>query len=367
MKTKEPQLTKFIKIETFENYNVKEMFGNLDDKGFEFARKGKNTAKGYAEHSVKLPNNTPPPNNTPVSDSEARNTSMKSIQKGVKSNDLQSLVSNVKDYGKDGEKVVDDVSEAAKTIKDNLVNEMNNKSILERPKDLYNLGFTQYFDPKTRKRYYYMYGPPEYEYVDSNYVVYKKKRRLIPSSGDDIYDNNGKLDVDKLDKQIERKGINYYGIKEMIESGNYDDLPNKNEVINYLKTKKKSKQTELESDDLYREIQETEDEDKKQKLNKQRQTNINKNLSDAVSSPSDNNIQTNITIHKYTHHDAAIKKEWIKLLEKYSNNFILGTGVKIDFDYYPSNCVLVNRVLSELDEDKAIKISRNNFLHMLKH
>ena len=367
MKNKEPQLTKFIKIETFENYNVKEMFGNLDDKGFEFARKGKNTAKGYAEHSVKLPNNTPPPNNTPVSDSEARNTSMKSIQKGVKSNDLQSLVSNVKDYGKDGEKVVDDVSEAAKTIKDNLVNEMNNKSILERPKDLYNLGFTQYFDPKTRKRYYYMYGPPEYEYVDSNYVVYKKKRRLIPSSGDDIYDKNGKLDVDKLDKQIERKGINYYGIKEMIESGNYDDLPNKNEVINYLKTKKKSKQTELESDDLYREIQETEDEDKKQKLNEKRQTNINKNLSDAVSSPSDNNIQTNITIHKYTHHDAAIKKEWIKLLEKYSNNFILGTGVKIDFDYYPSNCVLVNRVLSELDEDKAIKISRNNFLHMLKH
>ena len=86
-----------------------------------------------------------------------------------------------------------------------------------------------------------------------------------------------------------------------------------------------------------------------------------------MSSPSDNNIQTNITIHKYTHHDAAIKKEWIKLLEKYSNNFILGTGVKIDFDYYPSNCVLVNRVLSELDEDKAIKISRNNFLHMLKH
>ena len=45
MKTKEPQLAKFIKIETFENYNVKEMFGNLDDKGFEFARKGKKTTK----------------------------------------------------------------------------------------------------------------------------------------------------------------------------------------------------------------------------------------------------------------------------------------------------------------------------------
>ena len=371
-KNKEPQITKFIRFERFENYNVKEMFGNFDEKGFEFARKGKNTAKGYAEHSVKLPNNTPPPNNTPVSDDEARNTSMNSIQKSVKSNDLQSLVSNVKDYGEDGEKVVEDVSEAAKTIRDNIVNEKNNKSILERPKDLYNLGFTQYIDPKTRKRFYYIYGPPEYEYVDRDYIVYKKKRRLIPSSGDDIYDKNGKLDVDKLDKQIERKGINYYGIKEMIESGNYDDLPNKNEVLNYLKTKKKSKQNEIESDDLYRETQELDENDpnfekNKEKLNEKRQKMINKNLSDAVSSPSDDNIQTNITIHKYTHHDASIKKEWIKLLEKYSNNFILGTGVKIDFDYYPSNCVLINRILAELDENKAIKISRNNFLHMLKY
>ena len=157
----------------------------------------------------------------------------------------------------------------------------------------------------------------------------------------------------------------------MIESGNYDDLPNKNEVLNYLKTKKKSKQNEIESDDLYRETQELDENDpnfekNKEKLNEKRQKMINKNLSDAVSSPSDDNIQTNITIHKYTHHDASIKKEWIKLLEKYPNNFILGTGVKIDFDYYPSNCVLINRILAELDENKAIKISRNNFLHMLK-
>ena len=32
MKNKEPQITKFIRFERFENYNVKEMFGNLMKK-----------------------------------------------------------------------------------------------------------------------------------------------------------------------------------------------------------------------------------------------------------------------------------------------------------------------------------------------
>ena len=87
---------------------------------------------------------------------------------------------------------------------------------------------------------------------------------------------------------------------------------------------------------------------------------IKNNLKDI---PSKTIVKT--VTHKYTHHDALLKKEWITLMKKYPNNFILGTGVKIDFDYYPSNCVLVNRILSELDENDAIKIGRNNLLQLL--
>ena len=371
-KNKIPQLTKFIKIETFENYNIKEMFDNYNDKVWGFAKQSKDTAKGYAESSVKLPTNTPPPNNTPVSDAEARNTSLKSIQKSVKSNNLQNLVGNIKDYGKDGEKVSRDISYSAQKLRDNLLNIKDGKTLLERPEDLYKLGFLQYFDPQTLKRYYYMYGPPEYEYVDKDYLVYRKKRRLIPGEEEyeinrdkgDIYDKNGKVDLSKLDNIIKKKGIKFYGTKEMIESKNYDDITDK-KVLNYLKTKKESRENELKSDELYREMSETDDEEKKNKINEIRQKLINKNLADGLSTPSDDNIQTNITIHKYTYHDAKIKEEWIKLLEKYPNNFVLGTGVNIDFDYYPSNCILINRILAELDEDVAIKISRNNFLHLL--
>ena len=110
----------------------------------------------------------------------------------------------------------------------------------------------------------------------------------------------------------------------MIESKNNDDITDK-KVLNYLKTKKESRENELKSDELYREMIETDDIEKKNKINEIRQKLINKNLADGLSTPSDDNIETNITIHKYTYHDAKIKEEWIKLLEKYPNNFVLGT------------------------------------------
>ena len=130
-----------------------------------FCKQSKDTAKGYTESSVKLPTNTPP-NNTPVSDAEARNTSLKSIQKSVKSNNFQNLVGNIKDYGKDGEKVSKEISYSAQKLRDNLLNIKDGKTLLERPEDLYKLGFLQYFDPQTLKRYYYMYG-----YLNMNMLI----------------------------------------------------------------------------------------------------------------------------------------------------------------------------------------------------
>jgi hypothetical protein len=361
-KNKIPQLTKLVKIEKFENYNVNEMFGNLDDVGFKITRKGLDTAKGYAQESVRLPNNTPPPNNSPVSDAEANATTIRDYQKGVKSRDLINVVKKTKNYGKDGPKVVNDIKEAGKTVTDNIVNEKNNKSILERPKDIYNLGFVQYIEPKTRRRYYYLYGPPEYEYIDEKYIIYNKKVRKI----EDI-DETTAMTEEELDELIEKKGIEYYGIKEKLESGNLDDLPidSKKDIINYIKTKKQAAESDRYGDTLYFAEQNTINPKQKAKLNKLRMKEINSNLDKALETPSDKNVIVNETIHKYSYHDAKIKKEWIRLLEKYSNNFVLGTGVKIDFEHYPSNCVLVNRILSELDENKAIKIGRTNFLQLL--
>lgn len=372
-KKREAQLTKFLKFksafakfEFFEDYNLEnfENFNNYENKMAQFTKQTSETAKDYAVKATTLPPNPQPPNNAPVSEFEANSNRMTDIANSVKTNQSKNLAKNISNYVQDPQSLKD-IQNYAKRQADEFYGIKNGKTLLERPIELYNYGFVSYIPAKIRNRIYYVYGPPEYEYVDSDYIIYHKRRRKLEGyTDDDILNNTQK--TKKMDDDIRRKGIQFYGVLDKIRNGNFDDLgENKDNIIRYFKNKKDNLRKNKDLDELYRLENETSDSKFKDRVFQKRKEKIMDDINGALEAPKSTNVVEKKTIMKYDNHTALIKKEWINLINKYPKNFVLGSGVKIDFENYSNNIVLINRVIMELDENNALDVSRNNFLRLI--
>lgn len=375
-KDKTPRTVKLISIERFDNY---ENFADLEDKMFNIVGKTGSVARNYAERSTQLPTNTPPPNNGPITASEMNNTTFKSLRNGVMTPESNSLVNNTKEYTKSGKIIKDGKNMVVRHARNIAGVDNKGNTVLERPLDLYRTGYHQYIPAHLVYKYRQQYGEPEYEYIDE-WTVVERKRKVggtddYPSDySDSVNDINNRNNKDYKNDMLNyrssiRKGIiNSQSLQDKIKNNNYADLPDETQKIikNKIKVDNENKKSIELSNKLLDKIEDPNTTDaEREKLIKQRDNMIKKNFRALFNDVGEKKITTTINIIKYSYHDAKIKKSWIKLINKYPTQFIIGTGTKLDFKYYPSNAVLVNRVLAELDENKALKVARENILRML--
>ena len=381
-KDKKPRTVKLISVERFTNIennnknnnkNNVEDFADLEDKMFKFAGKAGSVTRNYAERSTQLPTNTPPPKTGPVSASEMRNTTVKSLRNGVMTPETNSLVSGAKEYTKSGKIIKDGKNMVIRHARNITGVDNKGNTVLERPLDLYRTGYNQYIPAHLVYKYRQQYGEPEYEYIDE-WTVVERKRKVggtdnYPSDySDSINDKDDKNSILDYKSKVRKGYVNTQSLQDKIRNNNYGDLPDETQKLirNKIKVDNENKKSIELSNKLLDKIEDKNTSDElRQKLIKKRDNIIKKNYSSLVNEVGEKNITTTINTIKYSYHDAKIKKSWIKLINKYPTQFIIGTGTKLDFKHYPSNAVLVNRVLSELDENKALKVARENILRML--
>lgn len=368
-KDKTPRTVKLISVERFDDY---EGFTDLEDKMFKFAGKAGSVTRNYAERSTQLPTNTPPPNNGPITASEMKNTTFKSLRSGVMTPESNKLVSGAKEYTKSGKIVKDGKNMVVRQARNIAGVDKKGNTVLERPLDLYRTGYHQYIPAHLVYKYRQQYGEPEYEYIDE-WTVVERKRKVggtdnYPSDySDSVNDRDDKNSMLNYRSSV-RKGNVSQSLQDKIKNNNYADLPDETQKIikDKIRVDNENKKSIELSNKLLDKIEDPNTTDaERKKLIKQRDNMIKKNFRALVNDVGEKKITTTINIIKYSYHDAKIKKSWIKLINKYPTQFIIGTGTKLDFKYYPSNAVLVNRVLAELDENKALKVARENILRML--
>jgi hypothetical protein len=63
--------------------------------------------------------------------------------------------------------------------------------------------------------------------------------------------------------------------------------------------------------------------------------------------------------------DARIRQEWVDLIEKYPNNFILGSDIVADFRKYHSEIRKYNALLKVLKPETRIKVGNGNFVRVM--
>lgn len=63
--------------------------------------------------------------------------------------------------------------------------------------------------------------------------------------------------------------------------------------------------------------------------------------------------------------DARIRQEWIQLIEKYPDNFILGSDIVADFRKYHSEIRKYNSLLKVLTPETRVKVGNGNFVRVM--
>ena len=63
--------------------------------------------------------------------------------------------------------------------------------------------------------------------------------------------------------------------------------------------------------------------------------------------------------------DARVKDEWVALIEKYPNNFILGSDIVADFRKYRAEIRKYNALLKQLTPDTRTKVANGNFVRIM--
>lgn len=73
----------------------------------------------------------------------------------------------------------------------------------------------------------------------------------------------------------------------------------------------------------------------------------------------------NVVYEKDELKDPVIRREWIELIEKYPNNFVLGSDIVADFKKYHQEIRKYNALLKKLKPETQIKVGNKNFVRIM--
>ena len=364
----EPQLLPILEFEGFKNPSVLDM---VEDAGNE---------------AITLPSSGITRERGPVTDSELNNS--KVIPPIPFTRKQLGVIKKFEKYSKSGEIKKDIRKQAVSTARGAVGEDEQGRTILERPQDLYRYGFHQYlgrdgeYTPEeVRLKYFYEFGPPEYEYIEYDDIVRRRRRRLI---------QDGKYDDLDFDDNYHGSRMNYMDdvfaqnpdllkkIKENPDLIKELGLPRGMKSINTdvnlkVRANENRKQAELdieldkEKEMLAKNYKKANDpktsQEEKDILNKERIDNIYNSLTGSLEDPPEPEISEEV--FKYDKHEYIINKQWVKLIEENPDRFIIGTGQQLNFHIYEPQVVVVNRVLAELSEEAGRKVARNNLLRII--
>lgn len=282
-----------------------------------------------------LPKNVPPPPGPLTEQEIIANDKLPKIPFTKKQ---LNLIKDINNYSKSG-KVPTDMKRNAINIARTAVGEdEKGRTILERPEELYHAGLHQYLTPRQKTKYYYMYGPPEYEYIDTEEIIRRKRRIPIKQQQQQKQALGHSIESDIPSFQASNRRVMDKLVKENIQKEN-----KKNKIRNKA----------LEDPNVPEEV--------KEQIKKDR---INSIYNRMVSSVQDDPKKEVYNIkHKLTKHEYILNHEWIKLISEYPDQFIIGTGKGIKL--YEPQVVILNRIIAELEESVARKVARYNILKII--
>ena len=183
-----------------------------------------------------------------------------------------------------------------------------------------------------------MYGPPEYEYIDTEEIIRRKRRIPIKQQQQQKQALGHSIESDIPSFQVSNRRVMDKLVKENIQKEN-----KKNKIRNKA----------LEDPNVPEEV--------KEQIKKDR---INSIYNRMVSSVQDDPKKEVYNIkHKLTKHEYILNHEWIKLISEYPDQFIIGTGKGIKL--YEPQVVILNRIIAELEESVARKVARYNILKII--
>jgi len=300
-------------LERFSNPKTIEGFGMFND----FTGIVKDTAK----NSVTLPKNVsgkPPP---PLTKEDLRKN--KNILPPIKfSNKSKKLFKDVNNYIDSGE-FEGDIKKGVKKGAQNFLGiDEFGRTIYERP------------HRGRDGRVYYITEVVtigEDKYIDVIDIVTRKRRRYFKNL-EDVFPEFETSGIDPDDMQDN-------SLRDIYIRDNDD------------KKERERVNKELTGDDLYRnKIDYT----KKQLGSLFGVTNENQEVNDHLN-------KNKYQINKFE----QIRNDWIKLIEHFPEQFIIGTGIVANFDNYNDKLILCNKLLGDLSPSTSVKVSKINFIKLV--
>ena len=306
-----------------DDFRYLEKFENPNIEGFGMFKDLTGIVKDAAEDSVTLPKNPsgkPPP---PLTEADLKKN--KNILPKVKfSSKSKKLFKDVNNYIDSGE--------LEKDVKDGIKKGANNFFGLD------DLGRTIYERPHRGRdgRVYYITNVVtigEDKYVDVIDIVTRKRRRYFK-------------DLGELFPDLETPGFDLDDLKDDSLKNIYQDNLNENELRDRENKNKNLFGDELKKDKI--------DYTKNQLSQLFNFKNTDKDVNELLN-------KNKYQIGKFE----RIRKDWLKLIETYPEQFIVGTGIVSNFDNYTQKIVICNKLLGDLTPSTAVKVSKINFIKLV--